>query len=125
MSDIRKEGGDSSVARLIRLAGARDVPAEDAMQRARKAAYAAWQRGLETTTQTPRRKRLPWWPLALAASCALVAVLLMNQPAKPALRVVANVVAVDMHPVVHAATQEYLAPKMQLLEGSRVDTGDG
>ena len=56
MSQLKKGDGDSSVARLVRLAGARDVPAEDKMQRARSAAHAAWQRGLQTT-ETPMRKR--------------------------------------------------------------------
>lgn len=126
MTDPRKNDSDSSVARLIRLAGARDVPAEEAVQRARIAAQAAWQRGLQNAVQSPqRRTRLAWWPFALAASCALVAVLVMNRPAPVAPHIVASVVAIDARPVIRAAADEPMVMGMQLHEGTLVDTGNG
>jgi hypothetical protein len=126
MTDVKKGDSDSSVARLIRLAGTRDMPAEDTMRRARTAAYTSWQRGLQTATQPPAtRKRFSWWPFALAASCGLIAILVMNRPAPVEPHVVANVVAVDARPVMRAATDESLVAGMQLREGAMVDTEGG
>ena len=109
---------DSPIARLIRLAGTRDMPSGDAMQRARDAAHAAWQRGVAAADPPTRRSLRPWWPLALAASCALVAALLLvDRPEPPAARVVASVVAVD---AIRA-----LSAGMQVRKGHTISTGGG
>lgn len=131
MSNSSREDNDSSVARLIRLAGARNMPSNDAMERARVAAAAAWERGLkngEAPSQPARSARFMWWPLAIAASCALVAILVFNRPAPPAtpaLRAVAEVVTADVPSRIRLASGETLTAGMQLYEGADVDTGEG
>lgn len=131
MSDSSPEDTDSSVARLLRLAGPRDMPSSDATERARAAAAAAWERGLknvEAPSRRARRGRFLWLPLAIAASCALVAVIVSNRPAPPAdhaLRAVAEVVTVDVPSRTRLASGETLTIGMQVHEGARVDTGEG
>ncbi len=61
-----------NVEDLLRLAGERDMPSRDSMERARTAAHASWQRTLEKPT--PGRWR---WALAASAAALLLAVLAM------------------------------------------------
>jgi ferric-dicitrate binding protein FerR (iron transport regulator) len=115
---------DSPIARLIRLAGTRDMPSGEATQRAREAAEAAWQRGLRQAAEPARRARRIWLPLALAASCALLALFILKSPAPRETRVVASVVAVDAGPVMRG-TDEALAVGMPVPEGRTVATDSG
>jgi hypothetical protein len=124
MNDPRQDSNDASVARLIRLAGVRDMPSQESMQRARAAAHAAWQRGLQTPSSR-RRIWFPGWPLALAASCAMLVVFMADRWIAPAPRVVASVVAVAAGPVLLGAVREPLIAGMQLHAAARVDTGEG
>lgn len=107
------------------------MPSSDAMERARAAAAAAWERGLknvEAPSTRARRARFLWLPLAIAASCALVAVIVLNRPAPPAvhaLRAVAEVVTVDVPSQIRLASGETLTIGMQLHEGAYVETGEG
>lgn len=131
MSDPSTEDTDSTVARLVRLAGARDTPSSAAMERARAAAAAAWERGLESAevpSRSAQRARFIWCSLAIAASCALVSVIIMlNRPAPsslPALRAVAEVVTADRPSQIRLASGEILTIGMQLHEGVELDTGE-
>lgn len=63
-----------SIERLIRLAGEREMPSTEAMERARSAAEASWRQALRQAPARPVRWRL-WVPLACAA--ALGALVLM------------------------------------------------
>ena len=111
-----------SIARLMRLAGARDVPSDAATERARNAAHAAWQRGIAAGTESPpRRLRRFWWPMALAASAVLVAVFLSYRTINPSVTAppgnVASVVAADAVPGITTG--------MQMRQGDEISTGEG
>lgn len=110
------------IAELMRLAGARDLPSDAATRRARDAAYAAWQRGIAAAGDAPRaRSRRYWWPMALAASGALVAIFLVSRPmtrsVTPAARDVASVVAADAIPGIRSG--------MPVRQGDAISTGEG
>lgn len=118
---------ESPIARLIRLAGTRDMPSAEATQRARAAAEDAWRRGLQRNPGPARRSRA-WLPLALAAGCALIAILVTNLLKDPAPRevpVAATVAAIDASPVVQDALERTLATDMRVPEGAIVSTGAG
>jgi len=85
---------DRSIETLIRLAGERELPSDEATTRARDAAEQSWRRML--ATRPPRaRSRIP---LALAAALALVVLGVyawtQREPAQPPV-IVARVVALD------------------------------
>lgn len=128
MSHSSPEDPDTSVARLVRLAGARDMPPNETMERARIAAEAAWERGLknaEALSRPEQRAPIVWWLLALAASCAIIAVILFNRPvppAMPALRAVAEIITVDVPSQARLPSGETLTPGMQLHEGDDIET---
>ena len=69
---------ESSVERLIKLAGEPDLPSSEAMQRARAASELAWRQMLAQRVAAPRRGRTLTLGLALAASLALVAWLVIR-----------------------------------------------
>jgi ferric-dicitrate binding protein FerR (iron transport regulator) len=115
---------DSSIAQLLKLAGTRDIPSESATERARAAAEAAWRRGLRQPARPLRGRRL-WIPLALAASCVLIAVLVLNRPVPRAALVVASVVAVDADPQMRGDRAVVLRAGARVHEGVTVSTGQG
>ena len=61
---------DRSIETLVRLAGERELPSDEAVARARAAAEEAWRRMLASEPARPRSR----FPLALAATLALVVV---------------------------------------------------
>jgi ferric-dicitrate binding protein FerR (iron transport regulator) len=67
---MSRPDNDRSIGELIKLAGVRDRPSDEAMERARAAARASWQRGLATPT---RRGPLRWMTLGTLAAAASVA----------------------------------------------------
>jgi ferric-dicitrate binding protein FerR (iron transport regulator) len=67
---MSRPDNDRSVGELIKLAGVRDRPSDEAMERARAAARASWQRGLAAPT---RRGPLRWMALGTLAAAASVA----------------------------------------------------
>src|SRR5688572_29739396 len=72
---------DRSIGELIKLAGVRDRPSEEAMERARGAARASWQRGLAAPT---RRGPWRWMTLGTLAAAASVAAFVWWQRAPEA-----------------------------------------
>jgi ferric-dicitrate binding protein FerR (iron transport regulator) len=67
------DDSESSVERLIKLAGEPDRPSAQGMQRARVASERAWRQMLaQPTASAPRRGRFLAFGLAMAASLALV-----------------------------------------------------
>jgi len=84
---------ETSIERLIKLAGARDLPTPEGMERARLAALESWSRGLEERARAPRRSRMRTvLGFAIAAGIAALAVLSWTQhPAAQAPQVVARI----------------------------------
>jgi len=73
----------SDIERLIKLAGGRDMPSSDGMERARLAAHESWRRMLEQSA-SPRRLRLKaMLGFAMAAGLAALGVLLWTQRPLP------------------------------------------
>jgi hypothetical protein len=84
---------DRSIGELIKLAGERDRPSPEAMERARAAAQASWQRGREAAQPRVSRRWLTLIPLAAAAGIAALVVGLRAPDAVPVPRdVVARIV---------------------------------
>jgi hypothetical protein len=56
----------SSIETLVRLAGERDAPSAQGVERARAAAFAAWREGLDAPAKSPRSstRRVAWWAAA-------------------------------------------------------------
>src|SRR6188508_1134783 len=78
---------ESSVERLIKLAGEPDLPTSEGMRRARAAGEIAWRQMLAQREASPLRGRMLMLGFALAASLALVAWLVIrpaSQSAVPA-----------------------------------------
>jgi len=79
---------DSTIERLIKLAGGRDMPTSEGMERARLAAHKSWRRMLEQSA-SPRRSRFrKMLGFAMAAGLAAFGLLLWTQrplPAEPEL----------------------------------------
>jgi len=115
------------IDKLIRLAGAREMPSAEATQRARAAAEQAWRRGLQQRAEPKwSRARRFGWSLALAASCALV-VLFVRKPEPAVSPVVASVVAVDARPMQLGAKRQWqtLNAGISLRAAAKISTGDG
>ena len=74
---------DSTIERLIKLAGERDMPSAEGMERARQAAHDSWTRALKSREATPSNTRLRLLGFALAAGIAAVGVLLWIQRPMP------------------------------------------
>jgi ferric-dicitrate binding protein FerR (iron transport regulator) len=64
----KKPADDSSIETLVRLAGERDAPSVQGVERARAAAFASWQEGLRASqpSRAPRspKRRAVWWSAA-------------------------------------------------------------
>ncbi|MES1263962.1 MAG: FecR family protein, partial [Peristeroidobacter soli] len=75
---------DSTIERLIKLAGERDMPTAEGMERARQAAHDSWTRTLKARDTAPSRTRRYLPGFALAAGMAAVGVLLWTQRPLPA-----------------------------------------
>jgi ferric-dicitrate binding protein FerR (iron transport regulator) len=70
---------DSTIERLIKLAGERDMPSSEGMERARRAAHDSWTHMLESREAPPRSSNFKLLGFALAAGVAVVAVMLWIQ----------------------------------------------
>jgi ferric-dicitrate binding protein FerR (iron transport regulator) len=108
----------SAVEQLIRLAGERDMPAPQATERARAAAFVAWQSAVAGSRATrPSRAPLRWMSLA-AAGIVFVAAMLYwrnTRVAEPVL--VARVSTVDDHPALRAGHEIFSASILETASG--------
>jgi ferric-dicitrate binding protein FerR (iron transport regulator) len=76
---------DSTIERLIKLAGERDMPTPQGMERARLAAQESWARMLGERAPAPRRSRIgSMLGLAVAAGFAALAMFTWTQRTAPA-----------------------------------------
>jgi hypothetical protein len=112
---------------LLKLAGERDQPSAAAIERARSAARASWQRGIaRAEAARPRRFRMGGWLAAGAVTCVLamvVAVVWLRSPPPPAVDV-ARVAAVNG--AIHLRESRVpLAPDAILRSGEEVQTDAG
>jgi ferric-dicitrate binding protein FerR (iron transport regulator) len=84
---------ETSIERLIKLAGERDMPTQEGMERARLAAHESWSRMLGERAGAPRRSRVkPMLGFGIAAGVAALAVLSWTQrPTPQAPQVVARI----------------------------------
>src|SRR6188768_3059969 len=84
---------DTSIERLIKLAGERDMPTREGMERARLAAHESWSRMLLTGARAPRRSHLKTMlGFAIAAGLAALAMFSWTRfAAPPAPQVVARI----------------------------------
>jgi ferric-dicitrate binding protein FerR (iron transport regulator) len=118
-------GPDRSIETLIRLAGEREMPSDEATARARGAAEASWLRMLAEKPARPRARL----PLALAAALGLVALgwysLKQREPAVPPV-MVARVVAMEGG-VILGRDRAAVAATLdaEVLAGSTLLTTDG
>lgn len=122
---------DPSIERLIKLAGERDMPSPEGMERARLAAHESWTHMLaEDAPSVPRR---PWFKpvpgLALAAGIAALAVFLWPQrpiPATPVPVLVAHVATLTGHAVLREERGEMIARvALPVHSGTTLSTDEG
>jgi ferric-dicitrate binding protein FerR (iron transport regulator) len=119
---------ESSVERLIKLAGERDVPSSDGTRRARAASERAWRQMLaQDGRSTPRLGRPLAWGLAMAASVALVAWVVGRNEIEPVVPVtVARVLTLDGTPVAsHGGVAIPLTVNAPLSSGTTLETTGG
>jgi len=120
---------DSTIERLIKLAGSRDMPTPEGMERARLAAQESWSRTLAArTAASPRRAwRKPVLGLAIAAGLAALAVFMWPQrsnTAAPAL--VAHIATLTGDALLQEDRQESIARvALPIHAGSVLATSDG
>lgn len=106
---------------LLKLAGGRDQPSREGMEKARAAAQSAWQKGLrESRPVAPPRR---YWGLAAAACVfgAIAALLWIRDVSAPPV-VVAQVVVVEGAPRLDGAA---LAAQLPVLNGTVLESGAG
>ena len=115
---------DRSIETLIRLAGERELPSDEATARARDAAEASWRRMLASKPARPGSRI----PLALAAALALVALgwyAWMQRDAAPPV-VVARVAAVDGGARIRRGRANQIARLQdEVTSGAILQTADG
>jgi len=118
---------EQSVEQLMKLAGEREMPAADAMERARLAAHDSWQKLLQQrSAPAPRRRLRMSVGLAAAASVALVALLafLPSTPLPP--QVSARVVSLERGAVSHGgAGDSVVFPASDVMAGTTLETAEG
>jgi ferric-dicitrate binding protein FerR (iron transport regulator) len=120
---------EQSVERMIRLAGEREIPAPQAMERARIAASQAWERALAQSPPRPRR-RLFLVAMALTAAAGISAVALLGwqrgNPQSTTPVIVATISVADGEVILHdAAGDRSIAHDTALTAGATLVTGEG
>jgi len=118
---------DSTIERLIKLAGERDMPSAEGMERARQAAHESWTRALKSREAAPSNTRLRLLGFALAAGIAAVGVLLwIQRPAPTPPELVARVTTLVGDARLQDAGDETPARlALPIHSGSTLATGDG
>jgi ferric-dicitrate binding protein FerR (iron transport regulator) len=110
-----------SIERMIRLAGEREMPSAEAMQRARAAAEESWRRSLARVPV--RSRRWQWW-LPLACAAALGSLLLVFQPLARKSDVLPHVVA-QVAALQGDATVQDVGGATKALHGMAIHAGSG
>jgi len=118
---------DSAIERLIKLAGERDMPSVEGVERARQAAHESWTRMLKSREAAPRIPRFKLLAFALAAGVAAVGVLLWTQrPATVTPELVAHVATLSGEARLEESGAETSAQVMLPIHTDTVlATGDG
>jgi len=119
---------ERTIERLIKLAGERDMPSPEGVERARAAAQASWNRLLTDQVPDPRRSRFKTTlGLALAAGIAALAVFVWTQRATPVAPVlVARVATLSGGAVLLEERGESIVRvPMQIHSGTTLSTSDG
>jgi ferric-dicitrate binding protein FerR (iron transport regulator) len=116
--------------RLIKLAGERDMPSSEGMERAREAAHASWARMLKSREAAPSANKGTKFKLlgfALAAGVAAAGVLLwMQRPRIASTELVAHVTTLTGHARLEKAGAETVVGVRSLVHtGTTLATGDG
>ena len=121
--------GDDRLARLMKLAGERNLPDAQRMERARVAAYESWQRSLDPQVTRSSRKRMSFLiALATAAGVAALALLLSWNRTDSVPVPVARVMVVNGGASIRsgeAATHSAIAKGAVIDAGWVVETGEG
>jgi len=118
---------DSTIERLIKLAGERDMPSPEGTERARQAAHESWTRMVKAREATPRRSRFKLPGFALAAGVAAVGVLLWTQkPMTAPPELVAHVATLQGDARLEEGSAETAARvSLPIHAGAKLSTGDG
>lgn len=118
---------DSAIERLIKLAGQRDMPSSEGMERARQAAHESWARMLKSREAPPRSARSKLLGFALAAGIAAAGVLLwIQRPLPAAPELVARVSTLTGEARIENAGAETAARlTLPIHTGTTLATGDG
>jgi ferric-dicitrate binding protein FerR (iron transport regulator) len=125
---VKHPESDRSIERLMKLAGERDMPSRDAMERARLAAGQSYQRMLEQQPRVPPLRRFETvLGFAMAASVvAIVTYLALQRPANAPLVRVAQVAALQGDAMLLESNREISAQVSSAINaGSALTTRDG
>jgi ferric-dicitrate binding protein FerR (iron transport regulator) len=122
VTDPRRD--DSSIEALVRLAGERDAPSVQGMERARAAAFASWQAGLRAA-ETPRwpPRRLVWWVAAAGLFALASGIAIHRHATSPQL--VARVAAVNGDVTIEGASSGSPVAGAPVLAGDAFETRSG
>jgi hypothetical protein len=119
----KKPADDSSIETLVRLAGERDAPSARGFERARAAAFAAWQQGLRAAESARPPRRAAW----LAAAAGVMSVAIIGAWYWNASRtvIVARVASVDGDAILSGARAGTPIPDSTVLAGQLIDSRSG
>jgi ferric-dicitrate binding protein FerR (iron transport regulator) len=112
----------SSIESLLKLAGQRDQPSAEALERAREAAHESWRRALAQSSSTPRRPRRLFLLAAAAVLVAATSVLFWLRDPAPVIAV-GRIVALQGE--VRDDAGRMLTLDARVLVGHELRTGDG
>ncbi len=117
-------GDDSSIETLVRLAGSRDAPSAQGMERARAAAFASWQQGLRSADARPSpSRRVAWWAAAAGLMSLAVVGAWYWSASRPVF--VARVAAVSGAVKLSGARVDTPAADSAVLSGESLETRSG
>jgi hypothetical protein len=120
----QKPAADSSIETLVRLAGERDAPSAQAVDRARAAAFASWQMGLRSTERSRARpQRVGGWAAAAAALSLALGGAWFWSASRPG--IVAHVAAVSGNVRLSGPRAGIPAAELAVLAGQTIDTRQG
>jgi ferric-dicitrate binding protein FerR (iron transport regulator) len=116
---------DSTIERLIKLAGERDMPSPEGMERARQAAHESWRRMLGQPAAPRRSRRKVMLAFAVAAGIAAV-VTWTQRPVDVEPVIVARIAALSGNALMRDGHAETLARVSETIHaGTLLSTGEG
>jgi transmembrane sensor len=120
---------ERSIERLIKLAGERDLPTPEGMERARRAAHESWRRMLGQQAQAPRRSWLkPVMGFAIAAGVAALAFALFTwtqRPMREAPELVARIATFTGNAVIEGHAETIARVALPIHAGATLSTSEG